>query len=143
MNIYIVTTQGPLKCGAIDGRSFLKKHAGSVFMNENLYCISEDDLEVVQYNVMANENEIRGESIGRYKKSSKQFSAINFRDRAIIVSGGQRRFRTSKTVLSFSPLKRSYTKLAPLNDSRHSHAACELNGKLYVFGGLTKLGSPV
>ena len=46
-------------------------------------------------------------------------------------------------MLSFSPLKRSFTKLAALNESRHSHATCELDGKLYVFGGLTKLGNYV
>ena len=112
-------------------------------MNEDLYCISEDDLKVVRYNVMAEANEIKGEKIGKYKRSCKEFCAINYRNKAIIVIGGQRLMRTTKTVLSFCPIKKSYTKLPRLNDSRHSHGACELGGNLYVFGGLTKVGKHV
>ena len=46
-------------------------------------------------------------------------------------------------MLSFCPRKKSFTKLEKLNHSRHSHTACELDGKLYVFGGLTKFGKYV
>ena len=46
-------------------------------------------------------------------------------------------------MLSFCPKKKSFAKIAKLNNGRHSHAACELDGKLYVFGGLAKLGKCV
>ena len=141
--IYKVSRGPNLECEAIDGQSFLQDHYRSVFMNEDLYCISEDDLKVVRYNVLIEPNEIRGETIGEYKKSSKGFSATNFKDKAIIIIGGKRSLRTAKTVLSFCPIKKSYAKLPGLNDSRHSHAACVLDGKMYVFGGLTKIGSYV
>lgn len=112
-------------------------------MGESLYCIYEQNLHVFKFDVLKSGTDILREHVAEYKRNCRQFSATNYRSEQIIIIGGQRSIKASKTVLSLRPRDKKfsfYTKLPKLNKSRHSHAACELDGKLYVFGGLTKLG---